>query len=143
MVRSMPFSIRTSTITYNGLLFLFQLQVEICGCQWPWVPQRTFDDILIRGFWAAESTLNNLPGPAPTPVLSTALIRGRTEDDDEEEVTGSLPVVDIREPMSVPGIGGGPISWDVRLEEAVELCTERKALRGEGGTEFKSGAMTL
>ena len=107
------------------------------------MPQWTFDDILVRSFRATGSALANLPGPAPTPVLSAAPISVGTEDDDEEDANDSLPAVDILEPVSVAGTGGGPMSWDVRLEEAVEVCTERKALRGEGGTEFRSGAMVL
>lgn len=62
-------------------------------------------------------------------------------DDEKEDVPGSLPAADTLKPVSVAGTGGGPISWDACLDEIVEVCTERKSLRGEGGTEFKSGAM--
>jgi len=104
------------------------------------MPQRTFEDTSVSSLRTAGLSLTDVPGPAPTPVLSAAVVRG-VIDDDEEDVPGSLPAADTLEPMSVAGTGGGPISWDARLDETVELCTERKASRGEGGREFKSGAM--
>lgn len=71
-------------------------------------------------------SLTNIPGPAPTPVLSAAVVRdeiGNVEDD----VPGSLPAADTLKPVSVAGAGGGPISRDPRLDGTVEVCTERKA----------------
>jgi hypothetical protein len=41
------------------------------------------------------------------------------------------------------GSGGGAIICDARRDDEVEVgCDERGIGRGDGGTEFKSGAMT-
>lgn len=46
--------------------------------------------------------------------------------------------------MGDKGAGGGGICWDGRLDVVVLGCWEEVASgRGDGGTEFRSGAMVL
>jgi hypothetical protein len=74
-----------------------------------------------------------LPGPSPTPVLSP--IPG-----------GTVPPADEGE---LNGIGGGPMTCDTRREAAGEFEMDCGAAdgpgggrgSGDGGSEFRSGAM--
>ena len=76
----------------------------------------------------------DIPGPAPTPVLSAIAVKGWPDE------LGSMFVDSL---ASAAGGRAGPINWEARLEDEVDGCSERKASRGEGGTEFRSGAMAL
>ncbi len=79
-----------------------------------------------------------LPGPLPTPVLSPK--------------TGRVAVAGVGV-IGVWGSGGGPMIWDTRRDREGDVDDGGTAVigrpdgggrgRGEGGTEFKSGAMTM
>jgi hypothetical protein len=78
-----------------------------------------------------------LPGPNPTPEWSP--------------IPGDVAVAVAVEEGELNGKGGGPITWDTRRDAAGEFDTDGGAAgdavdgagrgRGDGGTEFKSGAI--
>ena len=84
-----------------------------------------------------------IPGPVPTPVLSTTIVEllvGRVEGG---ACRDSLVGYERAEAGDATSAAGGLVCCEARLEEVDEVCGERTVLRGEGGTEFRSGAIVV